>query len=253
MTCVPACNATHHGYELLATIDGADTQFSCSLANLLYYWIGAAALGGFLGENVAAFVSAVISGAAGIYVLMLMEDADCVGTDLVVQPWQNVIISGASASHFSFYDSKVDVNEGGRFLGTNISLTSLLLHPRSTTNMTQTQLGYIDFGSRTSDAVVSLVLIDTIIDGTGECQFRECTVQTGNLMYGARSNQISNANMTLTRTIVSPQVLLERTVQTQSPISAVTLGVGIYGGDSYVDCSSSVFERVHILANAEMV
>ena len=33
------------------------------------------ALGGFLGQNVAAFVSAVISGAAGTYVLTLVEDA----------------------------------------------------------------------------------------------------------------------------------------------------------------------------------
>ena len=40
----------------------------------------------------AAFISAVISGAAGAYVLTLIEDAD-VGTDLVVQPGQNVVIS----------------------------------------------------------------------------------------------------------------------------------------------------------------
>jgi hypothetical protein len=93
LTCVPACNFTTHGYELLSTIDGTHTKFSCSLANRLYSWLGVAALGGFLGENVAAFVSAVISGAAGIYVLALIEDAD-VGTDLVVQPGQNVIISG---------------------------------------------------------------------------------------------------------------------------------------------------------------
>eukprot|EP01051_Picozoa_sp_SAG22_P010674 SAG22_NODE_973_length_6217_cov_52.971723_3_plen_1437_part_00 len=93
VTCVPACNATHHGFELLATIDGTDTKFSCNLANMLFSWVGAAALGGFLGQNVAAFVSAVISGAAGTYVLTLVEDAD-VGTDLVVQPGQNVIISG---------------------------------------------------------------------------------------------------------------------------------------------------------------
>eukprot|EP01051_Picozoa_sp_SAG22_P001635 SAG22_NODE_66_length_22936_cov_626.714279_20_plen_1767_part_00 len=93
MTCVPACNATHHGFELLATIDGTDTKFSCNLANQQYSWVGAAALGGFLGQNVDAFVSAVISGAAGTYVLTLTEDAD-VGTDLVVQPGQNVNISG---------------------------------------------------------------------------------------------------------------------------------------------------------------
>eukprot|EP01050_Picozoa_sp_SAG11_P007863 SAG11_NODE_668_length_7841_cov_10.134461_2_plen_312_part_00 len=60
---------------------------------MLFSWVGAAALGGFLGRNVQAFVSAVISGAAGTYVLTLTEDAD-VGTDLVVQPGQSVIISG---------------------------------------------------------------------------------------------------------------------------------------------------------------
>eukprot|EP01051_Picozoa_sp_SAG22_P003500 SAG22_NODE_172_length_16609_cov_14.370806_2_plen_2010_part_00 len=93
MTCVPACNATHHGYELLANIDGTDTKFSCNLANMLFSWVGAAALGGYLGRDVATFVSAVISGAAGTYVLTLAEDAN-VGTDLVIQPGQNVIISG---------------------------------------------------------------------------------------------------------------------------------------------------------------
>eukprot|EP01050_Picozoa_sp_SAG11_P019610 SAG11_NODE_3155_length_2644_cov_3.394106_2_plen_620_part_00 len=92
LNCVPECNATHHGFELLATIDGTDTKFSCNLANMLYSWVGAAALGGFLGRNVAAFVSAVISGAAGSYVLPLMDDAN-VGTNLVIQPGQNVIIS----------------------------------------------------------------------------------------------------------------------------------------------------------------
>ena len=40
LTCVPACNSTTHGYELLATIDGTDTKFSCSLSNLLYSWVG---------------------------------------------------------------------------------------------------------------------------------------------------------------------------------------------------------------------
>eukprot|EP01052_Picozoa_sp_SAG31_P003088 SAG31_NODE_115_length_24128_cov_47.693912_11_plen_1303_part_00 len=93
LTCVPACNATHHGFVLLATIDGTDTKFSCTLANQLFSWVGAAALGGFLGQNVAAFVSAVISGAAGTYVLTLTEDAG-VGTDLVIQPGQHAMISG---------------------------------------------------------------------------------------------------------------------------------------------------------------
>ena len=77
LTCVPTCNSTTHGYELLATIDGTDTKFSCALANLLFSWVGAAALGGFLGQNVDAFVSAVISGAAGTYVLLLMLAPIC--------------------------------------------------------------------------------------------------------------------------------------------------------------------------------
>jgi hypothetical protein len=48
-------------------------------------WIGAAALGGFFGENVLAFVPAVISGAAGIYAITLLADADN-DADLTVHP-----------------------------------------------------------------------------------------------------------------------------------------------------------------------
>jgi hypothetical protein len=46
-----------------------------------------------LGQNAVAFVSAIISGAARTYVLTMMEDAN-IGTDLTVQPGQNVIIAG---------------------------------------------------------------------------------------------------------------------------------------------------------------
>ena len=41
-SCVPVCSAEHHGYELLATIDGTDTKFSCNIAHGLYSWMGAA-------------------------------------------------------------------------------------------------------------------------------------------------------------------------------------------------------------------
>jgi hypothetical protein len=91
--CVPACNATHHGYELLATIDGTDTKFSCNVAHGLYSWMGAASEGGYLGADSASFFSAVVSGAAGTYMLTLTKDAD-VSTDLTIQPGQNVIITG---------------------------------------------------------------------------------------------------------------------------------------------------------------
>ena len=95
-TCVPPCNVAHHGFELLATIDGTDTKFSCNLAHGLYSWMGAASDGGFLGRDFASFFSAVVSGAAGFYIVTLLEDAG-IGTDLVVRPGQAVVMAGDSA------------------------------------------------------------------------------------------------------------------------------------------------------------
>ena len=86
-SCVPECNAEHHGYELLATIDGTDTKFSCNLAHGLYSWMGAASDGGFLGRDFASFFSAVASSAAGFYTVTLLEDAGIgIGTDLTIEP-----------------------------------------------------------------------------------------------------------------------------------------------------------------------
>ena len=56
-SCVPTCSAEHHGYELLATIDGTDTKFSCNLAHGLYSWMGAASEGGYLGADAQSFFS----------------------------------------------------------------------------------------------------------------------------------------------------------------------------------------------------
>eukprot|EP01045_Picozoa_sp_COSAG04_P018253 COSAG04_NODE_1675_length_5968_cov_2.264270_5_plen_670_part_01 len=92
-SCVPPCNPEHHGYELLATIDGTDTKFSCKLAHGLYSWVGAASEGGYLGSDFASFFSAVVSGAAGTYIVTLTEDAE-IGTDLTIRPGQDVRISG---------------------------------------------------------------------------------------------------------------------------------------------------------------
>jgi hypothetical protein len=92
-SCVPPCNAEHHGYELLATIDGTDTKFSCNLAHGLFSWMGAASEGGYLGSDSASFLSAVVSGAAGSYIVTLTADAG-IGTDLVIEPGQNVRVSG---------------------------------------------------------------------------------------------------------------------------------------------------------------
>ena len=93
LSCIPTCNEETHGYLLLLSIDGTDTVMTCELSNRVYDWLGMAALGGFVGENVAALVSAVISGAAGSYILKLMRDAS-VGVDLEIQPGQLVVVSG---------------------------------------------------------------------------------------------------------------------------------------------------------------
>jgi hypothetical protein len=122
MTCVPACDATTHGFELLATIDGTDTKFGCNVADLLYSWVGTAAMGGFLGLNVATFVSAVISGAAGTYVLTLVEDAD-VSTDLTIQPGQNVQIFGKPGQALRWGSGFFTVMERVVLSLTNLRLT----------------------------------------------------------------------------------------------------------------------------------
>eukprot|EP01046_Picozoa_sp_COSAG06_P012930 COSAG06_NODE_772_length_12432_cov_119.880159_13_plen_730_part_00 len=91
--CLPPCDADNHGFELLATIDGTDTKFSCNLAHGLYSWMGAASEGGYLGADAQSFFSAVISGAAGSYIVTLTEDVG-ISTDVMIRPGQDVRISG---------------------------------------------------------------------------------------------------------------------------------------------------------------
>ena len=62
---MPDCNDHHHGFELLATIDGMDTKFSCNIAHGMYSWLGAASEGGYIGSDPFSFLSAVLSHAAG--------------------------------------------------------------------------------------------------------------------------------------------------------------------------------------------
>ena len=91
--CVPTCTADLHGYQLLLNIDGEDSKLSCELHHALYSWVGAATDGGYLGSDFQAFFSAVVSGAAGVYVGMLVEDAG-ISTALVVTPGQVVSVTG---------------------------------------------------------------------------------------------------------------------------------------------------------------
>ena len=80
----------------LATINGTDTKFSCNLAHGLFSWMGAATEGGFLGADSASFLSAVVSGAAGSYIVTLAADVG-ISTDLTITPGQTVSVSGAAS------------------------------------------------------------------------------------------------------------------------------------------------------------
>ena len=91
--CVPTCTADLHGVLLLLNIDGEDSKLSCELHHALYSWVGAATDGGYLGSDIRTLVSAVVSGAAGVYVGMLVEDAG-ISTALVVTPGQSVSVTG---------------------------------------------------------------------------------------------------------------------------------------------------------------
>jgi hypothetical protein len=55
--------------------------------------MGAASEGGYLGPDAQSFFSSVISGAAGAYIVTLHDDVE-INTDMVIQPGQDVRISG---------------------------------------------------------------------------------------------------------------------------------------------------------------
>eukprot|EP01046_Picozoa_sp_COSAG06_P054737 COSAG06_NODE_9843_length_1805_cov_5.563306_1_plen_524_part_01 len=91
--CVPTCNEDIHGFLLLLNINGNDNKLSCELQHGLYSWVGSSTDGGYLGPDIQTFFSAVTSGAAGVYVGTLVEDAG-VSTTMVVTAGQSISISG---------------------------------------------------------------------------------------------------------------------------------------------------------------
>jgi hypothetical protein len=91
--CLPQCNTTTHGFELLATIDGSDSTFICNIEHGIFSWMGPASDGGYIGSDVPAFFSSVVSGAAGKFLVAVTRDQS-MGTDLTIQPGQDARISG---------------------------------------------------------------------------------------------------------------------------------------------------------------
>ena len=94
--CLPQCHTTTHGFELLATIDGSDSTFICNLEHGIFSWMGPASDGGYIGSDVPAFVSLVVSGAAGRVLVSVTQDQS-IGMDLTIRPDQDVRISGDQA------------------------------------------------------------------------------------------------------------------------------------------------------------
>eukprot|EP01046_Picozoa_sp_COSAG06_P002765 COSAG06_NODE_101_length_24097_cov_15.305150_4_plen_1590_part_00 len=100
-TCVPPCNPEHHGFELLATIDGSDTKFSCNVAHGLYSWMGAASEGGYIGSDAFAFLSAILSHAAGTFVCQI-DDSTEVSTAVDLITGQGATLTGGVSIVWSF-------------------------------------------------------------------------------------------------------------------------------------------------------
>ena len=85
--------------------------------------MGAASEGGYLGADAQSFLSAVVSGAAGAYFVTLMGDAG-IGTDLTIQPGQDVRIIGdlGLIEAPSWGGGGFTVREGGSLSLTNVGI-----------------------------------------------------------------------------------------------------------------------------------
>ncbi|MEC7000409.1 MAG: hypothetical protein VXX04_01080, partial [Actinomycetota bacterium] len=90
--CVPPCNVEYHGFILLLNIDGSDSKYSCNLAHGLYSWLGEASQGGFIGSDLRAFLSSILSGSAGTYATQVAADVRRleIDTDVIMRPGQKV-------------------------------------------------------------------------------------------------------------------------------------------------------------------
>eukprot|EP01052_Picozoa_sp_SAG31_P038897 SAG31_NODE_5285_length_2632_cov_81.761942_1_plen_600_part_00 len=90
--CTPECNSFKYGYLLSMEVDGRGTVMTCNVMDGSYAWQGQASLGGFIGSNPQAFLSAVLSGASGTYLLRADGASLGIDTDITIQPGQRVQI-----------------------------------------------------------------------------------------------------------------------------------------------------------------
>ena len=113
-TCIPVCDESIHGFELLLTIDQSDLRVSCKLHFGLYSWAGAVSEGSYFGDDVKLFMSMLVSGAGGRYILKLRVSPN-VGTLVTIQLNQEVHISGDRAlpSAPRWGTGALEIEEGG--------------------------------------------------------------------------------------------------------------------------------------------
>ena len=92
-SCIPACDESIHGFELLLTIDQSDLRVSCKLHLGIYSWAGAVSEGSYFGTDHSLFLSVLVSGAEGRYNLRLLGSTN-VRADTKVRRNQIVSIVG---------------------------------------------------------------------------------------------------------------------------------------------------------------
>eukprot|EP01052_Picozoa_sp_SAG31_P015139 SAG31_NODE_964_length_10697_cov_6.821004_6_plen_1479_part_01 len=90
--CTPECNSFTYGFLLSMEVDGRGTVMTCNVMDGSYAWQGQASLGGFIGSNPQAFLSAVLSGASGTYLLRAEGASLGIDTDITIRPGQRVQI-----------------------------------------------------------------------------------------------------------------------------------------------------------------
>jgi hypothetical protein len=120
--CVPACSEALRGDLLLMNLNGEDSKYSCELHHGLHSWVGAATDGGYLGHDTYAFVSAVLSGAAGYYALSARQTNFT--PPLIIGPGQRVHLT--SEGPRLAWSGSIMVQDHGSLSASNIRLSGLV-------------------------------------------------------------------------------------------------------------------------------
>ena len=218
--CVPECSELYHGFLMLLNIEGDDSKLSCELHRGLYSWVGAATDGGYLGNDIESFISAVVSGAAGRYMVTTFEPAN-MHTDLTIRPGQVVSVSAGLPNPVAWGRAAIAVGERG-----SLALSMLKLD------------GALGANSGALELTVSSC---TLTDG-GNVLLNDATVTFTNTDLGFRS--LASAGGSITLTSCTGRLSGLRVVSSTFSMDATsTLSLGGY--------VSIVFAGQVVLSNAE--